>query len=270
LHEFTYLSRRRKRHPRNIEQPVKEGVFPRESGTGTTGLQNGTFEQPGHAVQPVKRGVHDPLPFMEVVKLRSDKLLQPTVVPAFRPWAPHYSILAARCMYPSTFSQLISKPYHYALFKVPTDVFRTSIGFRDIMGMGEKPFSDAARRCNWKSTCTPGEGQDATWLMQRLPLKPPLKDRWEFIHWFSQGTRKRNVTEGHAQGLHLVRSPIRTPRTGGSYPPPEHPAPMLLRNTTGHETAPNCLPESSLGIDFTPWGLFLDGKTNGRTSITRL
>jgi len=160
-------------------------------------------------------------------------------------------------MYPSTFSQLISKPYHYALFKVPTDVIRTSIGFGDITGMGEKPFSDAARRCNRKSPRTPGEGQDATRLKQSLPLKPPLKDRREFIHWFCQGTRKRNVTEGHAQGLHLVRSPIRTTRIGGSYPPPEHPAPMLLRNTTGHETAPNCLPESSLGIDFTPMGLLL-------------
>jgi len=160
-------------------------------------------------------------------------------------------------MHPSTFSQLISKPYHYALFKVPTDIIRTSIGFRDITGMGEKPFSDAARRCNWKSASAPGEGQDTTRLMHCQPLKPPLKDRREFIHWLGLGTRKRNVTEGHAQGLHLVRSPVRTTWSGGGNPPPEHPAPMLLRNTTGHETAPNCLPESSLGIDFTPMGLLL-------------
>jgi len=188
------------------------------------------------------------------VKRNANGVLDITVVTSFRPGASHNSILAARCMYPSTFSQLISKPYHYTLFKVRTDIIRTSVGFRNISGMVQQPFSDAASRSHRKRACAPGEGQDYTRLGNCYPLKPPLKGTWEFTFDFLNGTRKRNVTEGHAQGLHLVTRPIRTSRAGSGYPLPENPATMLLRKTTGNETTPNCLPDSSLGIDLTPMG----------------
>jgi hypothetical protein len=254
LHEFTYLSRGGQLFLRNRQQPVNEGILPREGSDTRVSFSHTIFEQPGVAVQPIEGCRWDTFRRLGVEAI-GDNALKPTIVSALRAWAPDNRILAARCMYPSTFSQLIAKPYHYALFKVQTDLVRTSVGLGDVTGMVEQPFRDACHTSHWKSPRAPGEGQAATRLRQCDTLKPPLKGLGYFIHVICLATRKRNVTEGHTQGLHLVCRPVRTTWTGSGYPLPEDPTTMLLRKTTGNETCPNCLPDSSLGIDFTPMGL---------------
>jgi hypothetical protein len=107
----------------------------------------------------------------------------------------------------------------------------------------------------WKSPRTPCEGKCTTRLSLRNLSEPTLQASGYFLHFVDLAVRECNVTNGHADRLHTIANPVNSARFRVAQPLPEYPATILLRNSTGNKTGPNCLPGSSLVVDYTPMGL---------------
>jgi hypothetical protein len=243
------------------EQSVNERVLPREGGNTTVGFEEPSFKlMETYKRDVLKRPLSRPESKLRPVRYLSRQLLQHeglkvSVVSALRPGALANRVLRCRAVCPSTIPQRTSKGYHDVLFDLLLDLKRSYAALGDVSGMVEKAFSNAFGTRNRKSPGEPREGEDPPRLITSQTSKPLLKSHWEFTHVFGFALRECNVTKGHRQVLQPVAHPIRTTRAGSSYPLPEYPTTMLLRNATGNETSPYCLPDSSMGIDLTPMGL---------------
>jgi hypothetical protein len=224
----------------NLEQPVKKGILPGERRATSSRFEDTTLH-----VDPIKVS-------MEIF---SEQVTKMFVVPAFTPRALPNSILAARRMYPSTFSQLIAEHVNHVIFDRILEQRTRHVVFGDITGVVEQPFRDEDGTSFWKAPCEPGESQDAPRLTSTHPSKPSLNGPGNLLDESDFPLREANVTEGCCKIFQLLANPVSPTRAGSSYPLPNNPATTLLRNTRGHKTSPYRLPNGGMGIDNTPMGL---------------
>jgi hypothetical protein len=164
------------------------------------------------------------------------------------------SVLAARCMSPSTISQRISEPFRHTVLQTLTDSIRNSVRFRNVGCMVQQALGDGRPRRLWQRTGTPCKGKGATRVRHRELSEPSPQGPGYSNPRFWLAIREDKITEGRAKVLYLLAYPVRTTGSTVEDPPTEHPATMLLRNTTGYETTPYSLPDGCMGIDLTSPG----------------
>jgi len=153
------------------------------------------------------------------------------------------------------FSQSTSEEFSRVVLQLPSLTVGHYMLFTDIATMVVQPFSYSLGRRTRQRTRAPGEGQGTPRLTPSKRPEPQLKVYGYFIHEGDLPIRKGNVTKADAKGLHPIRQPVGATRTGPGNPGPEDPTTIGLRNSTGNETCPHRLPDSSVGVDNTPMGL---------------
>jgi len=224
----------------NIKQPVQERILPWERRATPSRFEDTTLH-----VDPIKVA-------MEVLREQVTKVL---VVPAFTPRALSNSVLAARCMYPSTFSQPIPKHISHVIFDRILESGIRHVVFGNVTGVVQQPFRDE----EWTSFGEPpsesGESQYAPGLTSAHPPKPSLNGPGYLLDEIDFPLREANVTEGRGKIFQLLAQPVGSTRAASCDPLADYPATTLLRNTRGYETSPHSLPNSCVRIDNTPMGL---------------
>jgi hypothetical protein len=242
LQEFWVLKFIERTRATDSKQSVEECVLPWE-----VRYTSGRFEDTTLRLRSVKIAV----------QVTRDQRPQVFIVTAFRPRALHNRVLGRRCVFPNTISQLTSKLCIYILLDALTDKWARMYRFRDITSMVQQPMRGTRPTSNRKSPRHSCERKNATGFRASNASKPPLHGPGYLLYVLDFPLRETSVTEGHAQVLKLVAQPVSTSRAAIGYPLADYPATILLRNTRGHETSPYCLPNSSMGVDFTPMGLLL-------------
>jgi len=182
---------------------------------------------------------------------------RPCVIPTLGPRRTYDRVLRGRKGLPRIVSQLPLEEVIRVSLQRGLDILAYTPSIKEIHSMTAESCGNSLAGRTRQSPCAPREGEGATGVRPGEFPEPFLQSPWNFVHVRDFPVREGNVTNGNAQGLHLVRYPVNATWTGSRYPLPEDPATMLLRHTAGNETTPHCLPGSSVGIDTTPMGLLI-------------
>ncbi|UHR49684.1 MAG: hypothetical protein FNaV1_gp2 [Fushun narnavirus 1] len=197
-----------------------------------------------------------------------DQRPQPGVVAALGPAATLNRVLARRKDYEVLLSQSIPEPCSYILLQTLQRLRVCMCRFGNIYHVGRVRAIDGRFRRLRESPCHPGEGQDFPGLGSRFASEPSLHAPGHLVHVTDLPLRERKITKGHGEVLQLRRRPVSPAGSRPGYPGPESPAARMLRKTSGHETSPDSLPHSCLGIDNTPMGLALRTSFRGARAGT--
>nr|QIR30304.1 RNA-dependent RNA polymerase [Plasmopara viticola lesion associated narnavirus 25] len=190
---------------------------------------------------------------------------KPFIVSALRACATCNRVLRRRKSNKVPLSQVISEPCSNVLLQRLQVRSLSTYRFRNIYKVvGVRMQYSGSRRLRQR----PGvsrEGENTSGVTSSDTAQPVLHLLGHLRYETDLPLRECKITEGHCQVLQLGANPVSSARAAPGNPVADCPTTTLLRKTTGHETSPHCLPDSSVGIDFTPMGLLLRTLSGARS-----